>query len=200
MAIGSEIHSATFAVPTFPVRKFSVAEYCGMAEADVLTEDDRVELLEGWIVPMMTRGPRHDTVVCILQQMLFELSPSEWSARGQSAVTTTDSVPEPDVAIVRGAPRDYLEHHPGVGDIECAFEVADSSLSRDREKSRIYARAGIPVYWIVNLVDNRVEVYSEPDQDSAEYKQSANYGKGSAVPLVIFGKTLADFSVDELLP
>jgi Uma2 family endonuclease len=199
MSIGSEITPTTFAVPSFPVRKFSVEEYCRLAEAGVLPEDDRLELLEGWITPMMTRGPRHDTIVTLLQYKILDLLPEGWTVRGQSAVTTSDSVPEPDIAVVRGTLRDYLDHHPRLGDTACAIEVADSSLKRDREKARIYARAAIPVYWIVNLVDDRVEVHTDPATDKGEYKRTATYEKGSSVPLDIAGDAIAMVPVDEFL-
>ena len=71
--------------------------------------------------------------------------------------------PEPDLCVVRGESDDYTDRHPGPGDIALIVEVAESSLSRDRgEKGENYGRAGIPVYWIVNLVDRRLEVYSNP--------------------------------------
>ena len=71
--------------------------------------------------------------------------------------------PEPDLSVVRGESDDYTDHHPGPADIALVVEVADSSLSRDRgEKRDNYARAGIPVYWIVNLVGRQLEVSSNP--------------------------------------
>ena len=200
MAIGTSIPAAKYAVPAFPVRPFSVDEYHRLGEVGVLTQEDRVELLEGLITPMMTRGPRHDCCIGLIQQALFLLIRGPWLFRGQLAVTTSDSEPEPDSAVVRGVPRDYADHHPLPEETALVVEVSDSSLSRDHEKARIYARAAIPVYWIVNLVDNRIEVFSEPDQDAAKNKQVVNYEKGSTVPLVIDGATIAELSVDELLP
>jgi Uma2 family endonuclease len=79
----------------------------------------------------------------------------------QNVLLTQDSAPEPDIAIVRGVPRDYMNRHQAAGDVALIIEVADSSLDRDRLKARIYARAGVPVFWIVNLIENQIEVYSE---------------------------------------
>ncbi|MCG8584572.1 MAG: Uma2 family endonuclease [Pirellulales bacterium] len=200
MAIGSETPAATFAAPTFPVRPFSVDEYHRLGETGILTEEDRVELLEGWITPMMTRGPRHDMCVLLVGEAISPFVGHGWHVRPQFAVTTDDSEPEPDLAVVRGAARDYPNHHPSPRDTTVVVEVADSSLKRDRDKARIYARAGIPVYWIVNLVDNRIEVYTEPVDGGAEYKQTATFERGASVPLVIDGQAIAEVAVDEILP
>lgn len=97
----------------------------------------------------------------------------------------------------RGARRDYADRHPGPNDIALVVEVADDSLSRDRGVKRaLYARAGIAVYWIVNL--RTVEVFAGPSGD--EYAQRADYLSGSAVPLVVAGQELTRIAVDSLLP
>ena len=96
-------------VPPLPVRRFTVEEYHQMIQAGVLGEDDDVELLEGWIVPKMARNPAHDAVVSmVMVDVLTPRLPKGWFCRGQSAITTADSEPEPDVAVVRGSTRDYL--------------------------------------------------------------------------------------------
>src|SRR5688500_11540548 len=88
--------------PPFPVRRFTVEEYQRMGELGILTEDDRVELLEGWIVPKMNRNPPHDGTIEILQQWFSGVLPTAWRCRIQSALVTMDSQPEPDLVIVRG--------------------------------------------------------------------------------------------------
>ena len=135
-----------------------------MIQAGILGEDDNVELLEGWIVPKMARNPAHDAMISMIMiDVLPPRLPKGWFCRGQSAITTTDSEPEPDIAVVRGTPRDYLARHPGPADMVLVIEVAESSLPRDRShKGRIYAAASVPVYWIINLVDPQVEVYTDP--------------------------------------
>ncbi len=137
--------------PPFPVRRFTVDEYHRMIQVGLLTEDDRVELLEGWIVPKMPRNPPHDATVEIADETLRPHLPPGWSLRVQSAITLPDSEPEPDVAVVRGGARDYLSRHPGPADVGLLIEVSESSLNRDRdEKGRLFAQAGIPHYWIIN--------------------------------------------------
>jgi len=125
-----------------------------------------------------------------------------WRLRVQSAITTSDSEPEPDFAIVPGPAERYLPHHPLPADIATLIEVADSSLARDREKKRIYGHAGIAIYWIINLPDALVEVYSEPTGADAApgYRQRQDYKANDAVPLVIQGKEGGRIAVRDLLP
>src|SRR5262249_10486828 len=115
------------AMPPLPVRRFSVDEYHRMIDSGVLTDEDRVELLEGWIVPKMTRNPPHDTIIALLQnRVLGPQLPAGWFCRSQSAVTTEDSEPEPDLAVIRGDERDYLKRHPGPKDMTLVIEVSDT--------------------------------------------------------------------------
>jgi Uma2 family endonuclease len=191
-------------MPPLPVRRFSVKEYHRMIQSGILTDEDHVELLEGWIVPKMARNPRHDAVIALLHnEVIGPRLPKGWFCRGQSAITTRDSEPEPDLAIVRGRSLDYLKRHPGPKDMALVIEVADTSIRRDRViKARLYARAGIPVYWIVNLAGNRVEVHTEPSgpADAPCYRQRHTYGRTRSVPLELDGTTVAEIPVRELIP
>jgi Uma2 family endonuclease len=190
--------------PPLPVRRFSVAEYHRMIESGILTDEDQVELLEGWIVPKTARTPPHDAVIALLHnEVIGPRLPKACFCRGQSAITTKDSEPEPDLAIVRGRPLDYLKRHPGPKDMALVIEVADTSIRRDRAiKARLYARAGVPVYWIVNLSGGRVEVHTEPSgpTDTPTYGQRRNYGRTRSVPLVLDGLAAAEIPARELLP
>lgn len=98
--------SNTGEISPFPVRRFSVQEYRRLGEIGVLDEDDRVELLTGWIVPKMNLNPVHSVCVQLADDTIRRALPAGWSIRIQDAVTTSDSEPEPDVAVVRGAIRD----------------------------------------------------------------------------------------------
>ncbi len=142
--------------------RISVALYEEMIRAGQITEDDRVELLDGWIVPKMGKNPLHDGTVDLIDFLLSELLPAGWFVRVQNAVVTPDSTPEPDLAVVRGKPGDYRGRHPTGSDVALLVEVADSTLVRDRAKSLIYARAAIPYHWIVNLAHSEVIAYSQP--------------------------------------
>jgi Uma2 family endonuclease len=115
----------------------------------------------------------------------------------------TDSQPEPDFVIVRGGARTYLTRHPVAADVGLIIEVADSSLLRDqRDKTRIFARGGIPWYWIVNLVDHQIEVHSQPTGPIAVpvYQSLQTYRSGDAVPLILDGLTVATVAAADLLP
>jgi hypothetical protein len=193
----------SFQMPPFPVRRWTVDEYHDMIQKGVITEDDPVELLEGWIVPKMGRNPPHDVAIVCVQEALRPLLPAGWHTRVQSGITTAESEPEPDLAAVRGAARDYLTRHPGPQDAALLVEVADSSLLHDRRnKGRAYAQADIAVYWIVNLVDSQVEVYTDPSGPAPNptYRQRQDYGITDAVPCLIDGQSIGPIPVRDLLP
>jgi hypothetical protein len=138
----------------------------------------------------------------ILRPLLRSL-PADWDIRIQSAITLADSQPEPDFALVRGSADDYDTRHPGPADVGLIIEVADSSLLRDqRDKTRIYARGGIPCYWIVNLVDQRIEVYTQPSGPAAvpAYHAFQVYQPGDDIPLVLGGSTTGIVLASDLLP
>jgi Uma2 family endonuclease len=190
-------------VPPFPIYQISVQKYHEMIQKGVYTEDDRVELLEGWIVPKMPRNPVHDTAIVLTESALRRLLPPDWHVRVQSAVTTGDSEPEPDLAVVAGDLRAFLQRHPGPSDIGLVIEAAESSLQTDRvDKGRIYARANVPVYWIINLVDRQIEVYSDPNPRDTPpaYRRRHIFAGGQTVPLVLNTETVGQVRVDDLLP
>ena len=196
-----------FPPPAFSIlgslRQFSVEEYHQMIRAGILDENDNVELLEGYVVHKMSRNPPHDTAIRLLSKRLERLLPPGWDYRSQSAITLSDSEPEPVLAVVRGDERSYATCHPGVADIGLVVEVSDSTLSWDRsEKARVYARAGIETYWIINLVDHQVEVYTQPTGPSAspEYGQRDDISLGGSVSLILDGVVVAALAVRDLLP
>jgi Uma2 family endonuclease len=189
--------------PPFPVRRFTLDEYHQMIQKGILQEDDPVELLDGWIVLKMPRNPRHDVTVNKAQRVLLSALPAGWELRVQSAITIDSSEPEPDFAIVPGPPERYMPNHPRAQDIAVLVEVADSSLAYDREeKGKIYARARIPVYWIINLVDSQLEVYSHPSgpDPNPAYGQRNDHGVNDSVPLILAGKEVAEVVVKNLFP
>lgn len=200
MATGSV--SATEQLSPFPVHRFTVEEYRRLGEVGFLTPEDRVELLEGWIVRKMNLNPAHSVTVQTTSDLIRAALPDGWCIRTQDAVTTEDSEPEPDVAVVRGQHRDYSSGHPRADQAALIIEVADSSLERDRYKCQIYARSGFPIYWIINLVDRRVEVYSNPTGSDPKpaYRRRDDYGPEQSVPVVIEDHEVAALGVSEMLP
>src|SRR5437764_11230931 len=144
-------------------RRFTVSEYHRLIELGILTEDDNLELLDGYLVHKTSRNPPHDAAIQKGLKKWLRLLPPGWDLRVQSAITLTESEPEPDFAIVRGDETVYVSRHPAAADIGLVVEVSDSTLPGDRDdKGRIYARAGLQCYWIVNLNDRQIEVYTAP--------------------------------------
>lgn len=149
-------------LPPYPIARFTVERYHRMIEAGVFTEDDRVELLEGWVVQQMAKGPAHAYSTRQIDHELSARVPATMHVRNQEPITLETSEPEPDIAIVRGPAVAYRERHPYAGEVALVVEVSDSSIDTDRLKGRAYGRAGIPQYWIVNLPDRCVEVNTVP--------------------------------------
>ena len=191
------------AVPDVPIYRLTVEQYHAMARAGILREDDPVELLEGWLVQKMTKNPPHVVATGLVRRAVEQLLPSGWYVAVQDPISMADSEPEPDVAVVRGEVRDYLDRHPGPRDVALVVEVADSSLQTDRgAKKRVYARAGIPTYWIANLVEGKFEVYTDPTgpAEAPDYRQHHEYGPADTLPVVLGGAAVGSLPVRELLP
>jgi Uma2 family endonuclease len=191
------------AVPTDLIWRLRVDQYHAMIRTGILTDDDPVELLDGWLVSKMPKNPPHRVVTRLIRQALESLVPAGWYVDTQEPITTADSEPEPDVVVVRGETRQYLDRHPEPEDVALVVEVADTTLQRDRtSKKRLYARAGIAVYWIVNLPERRYEVYSDPSGPvrRPDYRQHQDYGMSDTIPVVIEGVEVGRLAVHELLP
>jgi Uma2 family endonuclease len=185
------------------LKRFTVAEYHDWGRRGLLTEKDRVVLIEGYLVNKPVKNPPHETTVNRLRKRLDRLLPAGWDSRIQASVTLADSEPEPDYAVVRGSDADYAGRHPGPADIGLVVEVADSSLAADRtDAQRMYAAAGIAVYWIVNIPDRQVEVYTDPDPAAAPpaYRTRTDYRPGDAVPVSLDGVPVGSVAVADVLP
>jgi Uma2 family endonuclease len=181
--------------------RLSVEKYHEMIRTGILSEDDPVELLEGWLVEKMPRNPAHTFSTERSRDLLQGALPEGYFVNSQQSITTSDSEPEPDNAIIRGVREDYLEQHPSPKDVVLVIEVADSSLRHDQTvKGHIYAVAGILVYWIVNLVDRQLEVYTQPLPEQGFYKQRTIYSLTDSVPLVIDDKEIIRLPVESLFP
>lgn len=175
---------------------YSVEDYFGLVDVGKLDADAKVELLEGVIVEMPGQTPRHSAAVSLVRAELARIFTSE--IRSQSPfIAGEHSSPEPDVMVLPGTAQDYFHQHPSEALI--VVEVSFSSLPMDRlTKSRIYAGAGVHEYWIVNLVDDVLEVYRSPDRDGRIYGEHLTFGPGATVsPLAAPTGTIA---VADLLP
>jgi len=152
------------------LRRWKRVEYERLVDLGVF-EGDPVELIGGQLIVAEPKGSPHATAVGMANDALRAVLPPGWIVRVQDPLALDDeSAPEPDIALVRGSRADYRHAHPAHSAL--AIEVAQSSLSFDRQhKGSLYARAGVPDYWIVNLVDGVLEVYRDAAPDA-----SAPYG------------------------
>jgi hypothetical protein len=188
------------ASPIVPLQlwRLTVQQYHQMRDGGILTEVDAIELLEGLLVEKMTKNPPHRIATHLMRDLLQGLGLVGCYIETQEPITLTDSEPEPDVAIIRGTIRDYEDHHPAAADVILVIEVADSTLDRDRTlKSRIYAQAGIAVFWIVNLVDRCLEVYTNPVGD--RYQSCQVFQEDESGPITI-GDIQHRLDIKQLLP
>jgi Uma2 family endonuclease len=154
-------------------RRFTLQEYQWLVQQGFFG-DDRVELIDGEIVRMAPTGPEHSTTKSRLLLALMPLVGKGRHLRVDDPLTLGDHEPVPDMAVVPGSPEDYRQAHPSTALL--VIEVADTSLEYDRTvKASLYASAGIPEYWVVNLVERRLEVYREPTSPAPETSFNALY-------------------------
>ncbi|MEG4231183.1 Uma2 family endonuclease [Microcoleus sp. Pol11C3] len=153
-------------------KRFSIAEYHRLGELGFFAPDDRVELIRGEIIIKATKSTFHSVCNSLLLGELYPLLRKRAIVRGQEPIILSDdSEPEPDVVIARNRADRYFSSHPQPVDILLVIEVSDSTLKYDRTtKLSLYAETGISNYWIFNLVDNQLEMHSEPYQ-----KQNGSY-------------------------
>jgi len=188
--------------------RMNVGEYERLTSAGIL-DDPRVELIDGILERKTTKLPRHPVVTERLRRLLESLLPTDptgaalWHVRKEDPIRIPDfDEPEPDLALVRGDIDAYRTHHPGPRDVELIVEVAESSLERDRSrKLAIYARAGIPSYWIVNLISNQVEVCTEPSgpSETAGYSRCEVVSSTGEILLKVEGAALGTIETGRFL-
>jgi Putative restriction endonuclease len=159
-------------IPSESIWRLSVSQYHAMLQAGIIDEDTQIELLEGILVAKMAKNPPHRISTKLIREALENITPEGWYVDSQEPITLVNSEPEPDIVIVRGKTTDYRDRHPAASDVVLVIEVSDATLERDRTiKQRIYARAGIAIYWILNLRDQQLEVYTQPiNQSESEPK------------------------------
>jgi Uma2 family endonuclease len=192
-----------YSVPPDTVYRLTIEQYHEMIEKGILSEGDPVELLEGWLITKMTKNPPHCVSVDLTRESIDRQLPSGWFSKSQDPITTDTSEPEPDITVVRGKRRDYLDRHPSPKDVGMLVEVSEDSLKRDRTtKKRVYAAAAIAIYWIVNLIDRQVEVYTIPSgpETKPDYAQRQDYKEGDAIPFILDGNQIGHVSVSDILP
>lgn len=169
---------------TYPIRtrRWTRKEYERLIELGIIREYEPLELIGGQLIVAEPKGSPHATAVELTAQALSRAFGEGWAVRAQNPIALDDeSEPEPDVFVVPGTQRDYSDAHPSSAAL--VVEVSETSLAFDRRhKGSLYARAGVSDYWIVNLVDQRLEIYRHPVVDpSAEF--GWRYDDVRALPL-----------------
>ncbi|MCB0521527.1 MAG: Uma2 family endonuclease [Saprospiraceae bacterium] len=166
---------------------FTIADYYKMADSGILQPEDRLELINGEIIKKSPIKSRHASMVDLLNEMLVVALHKKALIRVQNPVRLDNySEPEPDLAIVKKRLDRYSLRHPRPADILLIIEVAESSIYKDREvKAPLYAKAGIAEYWIVNIPDEQIEVYTQLSGEVYGQKEIVK-GEGKAVCTGIF--------------
>ena len=163
------------------LRRFTVADVEKMLDAGILRDHEPLELLEGELVLMSPQSPRHVRFTERISRPLEAAYGPGFYARHHAPLAAgPDSLPEPDIAICVGDPDRYDERHPEGSETQLVVEISRSTAANDQRKAAIYARAGIPEYWRVDLVARRLEVRSQPRADGV-YALTRILGRGDRV-------------------
>jgi Uma2 family endonuclease len=188
-----------WAPPPRSIYRLTVDQYEAMVSSGIFSERDRLHLIDGILVSKMTKKPPRVIACEKTHDALRGTVGAGWRVMVEAPVRLSEhSEPEPGLALARGSADDYPENHPGPADVPLIIEVADSSLRDDRRLDRIYGAAGVSVYWIINLVDRWVEVYTglRPDR----YEVCSIDRPGQSVPVVLDGAEVGRIPVDDMLP
>lgn len=178
-------------------RRFTSAEILRMVQSGILGEDERIELLDGELIVMSPQNPQHAALAAKLQRLVAAVAPPDTHLRLHSPIAAgSHSLPEPDLALVRGQAEDYLDHHPSGTDTLLVIEIAATSQAADRLKARVYGEAGVPTYLLLDLTRRHLEAHTRP-QASGGYAESRIAGPEESVSVPELAQELA---VAELLP
>jgi Uma2 family endonuclease len=183
-----------------PEHLMTVDRFLQLIEAGVFTSQDDVFLWHGRLVEKRTVGRPHTITQLGLQSLLVAVVSGHYHVELEAPLEIgPESLPEPDLAVIRGSLRDYPDRPPTAGNVSLIIEVADSSVAVDSgRKLRDYAAEGIPVYWIVNIPQTRMEVYSQPE--GITYQDRRDYGPDDDVPVLLDGQEVGRIAVKEILP
>jgi Uma2 family endonuclease len=170
-----------------------------MVQSGVFTKRDRFVLINGYLVTKVTKNPPHVLATDNVRDLLKGLISSGWWIRIEAPVRLPPkSEPEPDVSTARGDKNRYTNRHPGPSDLALVVEVSDATLDDDRDLVAVYGPAGIAIYWIVNLVDQQVEVYTGPSPEG--YSSCEVFEPGQSLPVVLDGVEVGRIDVADFLP
>ena len=184
-----------------PLHRITVEQYHRMQENDALRKEDRCELIHGFLVEKAINNPPHASAINRVMKQLMMLLGMDAVIRIQLPITLADSEPEPDAILASGYDDDFDSRHPGPDEVLLLIEVSDTSLKFDRSvKLPLYAGAGIPQYWIINVAERSIEVYTQPrGGKNPGYRKSTTYAHSEDVPVVVAGKKRGTIPVGKIL-
>ena len=191
-----DVEAASSVIPSR--RRFSTAEYVNMAELGILRPDERVELVKGEILVMPPMGRDHGVGVVVQNEALMPHAPGRFHLWIQTTIHLGEGFsPEPDLVLLRFRQDRYVSQDPTADDVLLVIEIAHSSLAYDRDvKSRLYALAGIPETWVVDLDGRAIERFIEPGPDG--YRAHTTFRSGDRLSPTLLPDL--DLAVGDLLP
>jgi Putative restriction endonuclease len=202
MSASSPIDDPDFG-PLAASEKITVDEYRRQAALGKFGIEKGVELLEGKIVPKARQTLRHEGALEKIEEVLGKMLPEGWHLRIAQPLLAIDSLPEPDVAVASDTLDEDPTALPRQNQVPLVIEVAEGSLAADRRlKGRVYARAGILNYWVLNLIDRQLEVFTTPSGPVAMpgYHEQRIYRAEEKISLVIGLDDLGTVRVADIIP
>ena len=191
------------AFPPLPVCRFTVNQYEAMIRAGIITEDDPIELLDGWMVPQMTQHSPHILASELVERAISRVLPVGWCYHSQRPLRLAASMPEPNLMVIRGDLRSYGDRLARAEDVGASHRsIRHEPLLRSGRQEVHLRPSGHPCYWLVNLIDGRIEEYTDPaaSGETSDYRQRRDYSIGGEIALSLDGRHIADVAVRDLLP
>jgi len=178
------IHGVVMVKGTAKPRRWTCADFDKMAEAGILTQEERVELIDGEVIALPPMGPEHIVAMSRLTRALILLENAfgrEYRVMPESPIPVmSDFKPQADIVVAKGLLEEFEVRGVTASDVCLAVEISNTSLASDRRrKFQLYAQAGIPEYWIINLQSRVLEVYREPSDSG--YAAALTYKSGDVV-------------------
>ncbi len=181
---------------------FSVDEFYRMVEIGIFAPERRVSLWEGRLYEKMAKTQAHAVAGINITMTLARTLPPGWCLSSENPITVgPDKAPLPDMVVLRGVGNDYLDRRPSVADVGLVVEISMSSLKFDTgAKLAAYASAGIPAYWVVNLLDRVVHLHSDPIPEEGRFTSVATLKPVESFPFSLDGTPIGPIAASDLLP
>ena len=183
--------------------RFTLDQYRRMSELEIISSKDHCELINGYVIDEPILNPPHASTSTKLLREFFGILDDNYSIRSDKPIEleALDSSPCPDLVVAQGSHNRYDYRHPQPKDIFLVIEVSDTSLRKDQTTMlELYALDKIPIYWIVNLPEKKVEVYSQPRAGKKPtYKKREEFVPGQSIPIVLNGNSVGELAVSDFL-